>query len=405
MYAKLLPFELNLQMRQIGFLITAGLLLVLGFLIMSTDFIQVSGGGGERVKANGAMTVAALVSNFSIFSIFFGAIYVVSGLMRDETSKSLEIIHATPVPTNDMVLARMTGVIAATFLSLFALVVGLFAGQFAPWIDQETLGPINPVYFLYPAGIFLLVNSIIVSAFFTLIAATTRNRTLVYVSAVGLFILYFGANLFVTQDGSDLVVSMVDPFGANALYFIPEFWPADEQNTRLAPLLGLIGLNRLVWLGLAIATLALCFVLSRRGLDQGVSKRGPTEASDPRESVQVPALNAPLRFGPIPSLLRRTAFEFSATVRSISFMILTGLAVALFAIVIYVQAEFAPDPVLPNNVNMAQSVILWCRSRHMISPEKKIRMSRSGRKALPSADCAILILFGKTGSGANSAWT
>lgn len=356
MLARLLPFELNLQLRQIGFWVTFAAMALIGFLIMSTEFVQVSGGGGERIKGNGAISLALLVSGLGLFSIFFGAIFVVSGMMRDETNKSLEMIHATPVPTRDLVMARMIGVFAATFLSMFALVIGLFAGQFAPWVDAETLGPPNPLYFLQPTLLYLAPNALFVSAFFILVAATTRNRTLVYVSAVGLFMVYTAGNLFVGEDAPDLILSLVDPFGSNALALTTEFWPADERNTTLSPLLGLIGLNRLVWGAVGLAALFFSIGMFRRGLVGGKTKdrRDDRASADTRPLSDITA--SPGR-NPVQAFLRRTAFEYVTTVRSISFIILASLATALFALTVYVQAAFLPDPLLATNVQMAQAAI------------------------------------------------
>lgn len=355
MLARLLPFELNLQLRQIGFWVTFAAMALIGFLIISTDFVQVSGGGGERIKGNGAISLALLISGLGLLSIFFGAIFVVSGMMRDETNKSLEMIHATPVPTRDLIVARMAGVFAATFLSMFALVIGLFAGQFAPWVDGETLGPPNPLYFLQPTLVYLAVNALFVSAFFILVAATTRNRTLVYVSAVGLFMVYTAGNLFVGEDAPDLILSLADPFGSNALALTTEFWPADERNTTLSPVLGLIGLNRLVWGAVGLGALLVSIGFFRRGLIGGKAKdrRDDTAAA----TTPLAAIAVSTARNPVPAFLRRAAFEYFTTVRSISFIILASLATALFALTVYAQAIFAPDPLLATNVQMAEAAI------------------------------------------------
>ena len=355
MFGQLLGFELKLQMRQIGFWITVALMALAGFLIMGVDFLTLTTGSGERVKANGAGTVALSISALGFLAIFFGAIFVVSGVMRDETNKSLEIIHATPVPTWMMTSTRMIGVFLATFLSIFAGVIGLFAGQFSPFIDRETLGPINILYFLQPTLVFVAVNALIVSALFTAVAALTRNRTLVYVSAIGLFMLYNAAGLFVGEDAPNWLIAMVDPFGANALAVETEFWPAEEQNTRLAPLFSYVGLNRLVWGGFAGVLLLGVFGLFKRGLVTRKTKLGTVEQEPTtRRRLTIDPLGARLSFGALASIWTRFKHEYLSTVRSISFLILSVLALGLFALTIYVQAELSPDPILPTNISLAQ---------------------------------------------------
>lgn len=358
MFAKLLAFETKLHMRQVGFWIVCVLMFAVGALIMGTDAITITGGSGERVKTNGAIAIALNTSVISLLSIFFGAIFVVSGAMRDEMSKSLEIIHATPIRTWVMTSTRMIGVYIATFLSMLAGVAGLFAGQFSPFLDAEVLAPVNILHFLQPAILFVGVNALLVSGLFIAVAAITRNRTLVYVSAIGLFILYTVSGLIIGENAPDLITSLVDPFGANALALTTQFWPADEQNTVMSPIWGYVGLNRLVWGGVGLGLLVATFGLFKRGIVSRKTNLGAVDETDiSRGRIQLATLAAPLARGGWKPVWARFKHEYLTTVRSISFIILSMLALALFGLSVYVSAEFAPDPILPTNLSMAQTVL------------------------------------------------
>ena len=59
MFGKLLKFELSLQTKQVGFWVTCLILMLFGFFLTGTDFISVGTEGGERVKTNGAISLAA----------------------------------------------------------------------------------------------------------------------------------------------------------------------------------------------------------------------------------------------------------------------------------------------------------------------------------------------------------
>ena len=357
MLKKLIGFEIKLHTRQIGFWVTVVIMFLMGVLVMSTDAITISS-TGERVKANGAISLALQTSVLSLGSIFFGAIFVVNGLMRDQTHKVLEMIHATPILTSNMTLSRMIGAYVATFICIFGAVVGLYAGQYVPWVDSESLGPVNVLYFLQPSIVYVAVNTLLISGLFTAIAAITRNRALVYVSAVGLFILYIMSGLFVGQDAPDLAVVMVDPFGANALAVTTEFWPADEQNTQLSPLGGYIGLNRLVWGGLGLVLFGGIFRLFKRGLITRKTKLGADVGENSTGRIHVSSAATTFTTGnTLSAFWTRFKFEYLTTVKSIPFAILTLLALALFATVIFVQVKFSPDPLLPTNLQMIQIVL------------------------------------------------
>lgn len=356
MFSQLLGFELKFHFKQVGFWITLAIMFLLGVLIMSTDAFTVSD-AGERMKANGAIQIALLSTVAGLFSIFFGAIYVVSGVMRDSVHKMLELVHSAPVKTRDMVLARMTGVYVATFVSITALLVGAFAGQFAPWMDKDNLGPVNILYFLQPTLLFIALNTLLISGLFTAVASFTRSRAFVYVSAVALFFLYTGSGLFIGEDANELLLALTDPFGSNALALTVQYWPAAERNTDFAPLLGLIGWNRLLWGAIGIALYVMNFRMFRRGLLSRNSKHEDDTEIEDLSALQFPATG--VHSGLLSSLVtlwRRFRFEYVSSVRSVPYMILTALAFGLFSLVVYMQTVYLPNPSIPTSAGLAQIV-------------------------------------------------
>jgi len=190
MLRKLLGFELSLHTRQIGFWLALIVMIAVGLIFSSWDEVAFGTAGGERIKVNGAIPIALTISFWSLLSIFFAAVFVVTGVMRDDTYKSIEIVHATPVNTRDMILSRMLGVWITTVVAISGLVLGTMLGQFMPWADNETFKSFNLMHYLQPFFLFIIINALLVSAIYTAIAVITRNRALVYVSAVGLLVLY-----------------------------------------------------------------------------------------------------------------------------------------------------------------------------------------------------------------------
>ncbi len=357
MLGQLIGFEVKYHTRQVGFWVTIALMFLLGFATIAWPDVSFSTQSGEKIKANGSLAIADITSGFSMAAIFFGAVFVVSGVMRDQVHKSLELVHSTPVSTRDMTLSRLTGVYIVTFLCISAMPVGLFVGQFMPWVDEEILGPVNLLYFLHPVLVFIAVNTLWVSGAFTAIAAITRNRALVYVSAVGFFIINTVVALFVAQDAPDLVTSLVDPFGSAAMGVVTEFWPAAEQNTQLIPFWGLVGLNRLLWLAIGVGLFVVGFSLFKRGMASSNSKHHREDdeevAIESRIQPVMPDNGFGARFW---ALQRRFSYEYFTTIRSIPFVILTLLALALFAFSVYVQMIFNPNPALPTSALISQTI-------------------------------------------------
>jgi len=354
MFGKLLKFERQLQLRQISFWVVMFIMFLIGFLSMSVDWFSISIEGGERMKNNGANAIALPASVLSLGAIFFASVFVVTGMMRDDIHKSVEIVHATPVKNSQLIIPRMLGAWLATFLCVFSAVIGLFVGQFMPWVDSEVMGPVRLSYFIYPVVIFLLINSLFFTAFFALIAGLSRKKMLVYVSAVGLFALYFAASAL-TADAPQWVASIVDPLGANALALETQYWPADEQNTKLAPLSGDLGINRLFWGFIGLLMFMATYRLFNRGMaGTKSSKNQITESIDAVPAAYSPVKPSFNQSGQIAAFLARLKIDYLGTIRSISFYVLCNIAFCLMGAGLLNELLFNPDPTLPTSAKMAR---------------------------------------------------
>ena len=347
MLARLTKFEISYQTRQVGFWISFAAMFLLGLLFMSTDSFS-AGQVGERIKANGSLMVANIIGGLSLGIVFFATVFTVTGAMRDDVHKSLEIIHSTQIETSDMIWSRLFGIVLTVFFCIVALMLGAFVGQFMTWTDKETIGPINLIYFLYPLVFYGLLNSFIIGSIYILIAGITRNRTLVYISAVGFFVVL---NLVGALGGIEeyrTLAAMLDPTGGQALANETRFWPPIEQNTRLIPLSGDILWNRILWVGLA----GLILWFAQRQFTRGIINR-KTKTKNAKPIVlgdKVPEIPTVEPASPKGAVLSRVwtrfKYEYLTTVRSIPFAILLLLALTFFALVFLIRGELNPQPLL-----------------------------------------------------------
>ena len=349
MFQKLLKFELQLHTRQIGFWITCLVMTIFGILVSSTDFVQISLEGGSRIKNNGAIPLALNIGFLSLLSIFFSAVFVVTGVMRDDTHKSLEIIHATPLKTSTMLISRMTGVWATTVICICAGIAGMLVGQFMPWADKETFQSFNLIHYIQPTLLFVFVNALLVSGIYTAIAAVTRNRALVYVSAVAMLVISIGAGIAAGENPPLPVEAMVDPFGLSALGAEVRFWPPAEQNTVMAPIWSWIGINRLVYGLVGLSMFALAFLMSSRGIAKTRTKKQTIDTALV-EKIDLVPVTPKLGFAhSFNAFANRLRFEYARTVKSVPFVILVGLALVLFGINVWARLYMSENPTLPTS--------------------------------------------------------
>jgi len=358
MLVRLLAFEIKHQTRQVGFWVTCVVLFLFGMLLTGTDVISLGADGGERVKTNGAINIANSINVVSVLTMFFAAVFTVTGVMRDEEHKFTEIVHATPVKTFDMAFSRMIGVFMVTTICVLASVVGMLLGQFSPSADQEAFGAFNPLFYLHPIVLFVGINAFLVSTIYITIAAITRNKSLVYVSAVALFVLTTTIGIFLGENPPKLIASLVDPFGSAPLEIITRFWTPVEQNENLVPLYSLLGLNRLVWFGVALALFAISVAMFKRGMLDERRRRSSAEMTTQLQSIKV------LQIAPqsgmrseIAVFTARLKLEYLLIVKSIPFLILSLIAVAMFITVVYFSTSYQAVPTLPTSASMVKIVM------------------------------------------------
>ena len=356
----LLGFELSLQMRGVGFWLALVALFLLGWGGTSFEWFTLTGDSGARIKADSPLALSGYGFLASVVAMFFAGVFVVNGLLRDETHKSTEVIHATRVSTPAMQGSRLAGVVSATALATGAILLGAFVGRFMPWADGEAMsdiGELGAVYWLGYAQSFLLfivVNALFLCAVFALIAGFTRSRMAVYVAAILIFVVYLVGNGVVggNEDLPKALRALVDPLGVNALGLDTRDWSPAEQNTRLLPLDGWFGLNRLVYgLGSLLAVIG-AFTLFRRGI---VARKGrklfARKGADGGVDAVAPPLR-PVRTAPAPfqAFGTRVRYEYLQTVRSVPFLVLMLVMVAMMGLgVWFAVANFVAERTLPTN--------------------------------------------------------
>lgn len=358
MLGSLLKFELSLHIRQVGFWITCAILFGIGLLASSTDFINVFAQGGAKLKSNGAMPLSTAIGIWSFLAIFFCAVFTVTGVMRDDNHKMVELIHSTPIKTSDMVISRMIGVWVVCFLCIFAAVIGMMAGGFMSWTDKETFQAFNLWHYLQPTIFYVVINSLVVSSLFIFVAAVTRDKALVYVSAVGIFALNMAVGFVMGQDPAELPATLLDPFGVNGATFDTEFWSAAEQNSQTVPLLGYFGLNRLVWTVIALGLLALSYFQFERGIVTRKTKRKAEDFAQETGKISVMPVTPKAGLGAQwQAFFTRFKFEYMLTVKSVSFAVLSTIAIAIFGMMAYSMLFLSPDPTLATSRAMANMSI------------------------------------------------
>jgi len=324
MFGKIAAFELRYQIRQPIFWIAGLIFFLLVFASVTIDQIQIGSGG--NVHKNAPQAIVETVFVMSLFFMFVSTAFVANIIVRDDETGYGPIIRSTPIRKFDYLFGRFTGAYLATALSFLFVPLGILAGSVMPWVDPETLGQNNPVYYAYAYVLIGLPSLFLVSAIFFSLATATRSMMATYVG-VALFLVLYLITIGALRDPERLqIAALADPFGAAAFALATRYYTAAEANTLLPAFEGALLYNRLIWLGVAAACLAIAYfvfrfeVQGRRGR-KAERRRADAEAGTAPASAPLPAP----AYGPATAwaqLVKRTRFEMAQVFKSPAFVVL-----------------------------------------------------------------------------------
>ena len=333
MFGPVARFELRYQLKSPAFWVTFALFLLLTFAATASDNVRIGSGG--NVWKNSPYAIAQTLLTMTVFSIFIMTAFVANVVVRDDETGFGPIIHSTRISRFDYLMGRFTGAFLAGCLLFLSAPIGMMIGAAMPWLDPETLGPFNLGHY---AWIYLLVcvpTLFVTGAGFFAIATATRSMMWTYVGVIAFLVLYLIASVYLSRPEFQQAVALIDPFGLGAYGQATKYWTAAERNTRLPGFSGYVLWNRVLWLGIAFALLALAWKLYARAAKGGrmatAATRGSPESSvrdatPPRISTAA-AGGTPSRAGDAgrAQLWALAKFDMVAAVRSPAFIVLLGI--------------------------------------------------------------------------------
>jgi aminopeptidase N/ABC-type transport system involved in multi-copper enzyme maturation permease subunit len=350
MFLKIAGFELRYQVRNPVFWVAAVLFLLLTFGAMASQAVQIGAGG--NIHKNSPVALTQMQTILGLFFMFVTTAFVANVVVRDDDTGFGPIIRSTPITRLQYLGGRFAGAIAAAILACLFIPLGLWIGSVMPWIDPETLGPNRLGNYAFGFLVFGVPNLLVTGAIFFAAATLTRSMMWTYVAVI----VFFLAWLILTgiaQARPELreTMGLIEPFGLPAFGNTIRYWTTAERNSLLPALAGTILFNRLIWLGIGSAFLALA-IARYRFAEPGLSKKRRKAAA--AEAAPVAAASPPAR--PLPGrsgspaaaqLWARTRFEMSLVFKSPAFAVLVALGMINSFASLWFTNDIYGTPTLP----------------------------------------------------------
>ena len=227
------------------------------------------GASFPNIHYNSPYQISYLLAILSLGTIFSLTLLVGESILREGESRLDQIIYATPVPKNSYLFARLLALAGIGLFSFSFVLSGLALGFMFNGLPADKFGAGSALDYIWPFVILVLPNVLLCTAILCSTAWLSRNKLVIYVSGLFIYVLYIAASIF---SNSPLIVgsapvepemvslfAKLDPFGLAAFFEQTRYWSAEERNTQLLVLEGNLLINRLLWIAFTIFILMVSY--------------------------------------------------------------------------------------------------------------------------------------------------
>jgi ABC-2 type transport system permease protein len=256
MLRSIYAFEVRYHLRNPFFYIVFFTFGLLCFAAVTSEAVQVGGAIGN-VHRNAPVVIFQLLGVMSVIGVFFNTAFVASSAQRDFETATAELFFSKPMKKVDYLLGRFLGSITVSMLVYLGPALGILIGTKMPWLEPERVGPFMAAPYLFALLAIVLPNLIMTGGVFFSLAAWSRSLLFTYLGVVVFFVLFQVAGVMLADVENLEMASLADPFGLASTNIATRYWTIAEQNTAIPALAGPLLWNRLLWVGVGLAVLAL----------------------------------------------------------------------------------------------------------------------------------------------------
>lgn len=337
MYLKLLTFEWKYQSRKLVNIGFACFFLLMGFT---------SGSYSSGAPANNFINnpywlnfYTGLATLIALFVMMFATAFA---LLRDQQYQMEALVYSTPIRKVTFFFSRFLGAFLANVAIVGMFIIGFMLASQLASLPAERFDAFQLSPYLSAFTLFILPNTFICLSILCLVAVLTRKAIALYAAAIALYGLYFISAIFLNSPllansvpastESMALAALADPLGLSAFFEQTQYWAAHQRNTQLLSFSGLLLANRLIWLSVGAAFLALAYYRFSFRMIGAKPQKKPVEATKSLAKIpyQMVATYAQTFSGKLSAFNALFRMEWAGMVKSLPFL---GMLLAWVVIV------------------------------------------------------------------------
>jgi hypothetical protein len=244
-------FDIKNYSKQIPTYIVALLLFCFGWFAGANFNLSV----GEGVYLNSPYSIGFMLGLLSLSIVFIATVTGTQLLFKEWDARFDLLLFSTTVTKKQFTGGRFFSFYLITLTGFLLLAAGFVIGQSLRGGAVMQPG-LYILHYVYPLVLFGCINTFFVCSVLSLIAWLSKNKLLVAVSGLMLYILYmvtllFSGSPFMAQSmpqslQAQHISALADPFGLSAYFFVSKDFSLAQRNTHLVSLTGSLLINRVL---------------------------------------------------------------------------------------------------------------------------------------------------------------
>jgi ABC-2 type transport system permease protein len=257
-FLEIFRFEFVYQVRRLTTWLFFAVLLAIAVLFVRGNFLA------DALAADffiNSPYVIAVVSVFgSLFTFVVAAAVAGEAGARDMSTGMHPLIYTAPISKAEYLGGRFLAAFALNALILLAVPIGVILSVYTPGVDAAVIGPFRLAAYLTAYAFIALPNAFMGTAIQFAWATLGRRIIASYIGSMLLFFVAYSGIfvVFYFLERSDIAL-LLDAFAQLTILDLTEKWTPIQKSRSLIEMEGLLLRSRLLWLGIALAALALTF--------------------------------------------------------------------------------------------------------------------------------------------------
>lgn len=259
-FGEIYRFELTYQLRRAWPWLIFAVVLVVSFLMTRDSAVADAGFDDFYVNSGFAIAITTVVGG--LLWLLAAAVIAGEAAARDVATGMHPLTYTLPISKAEYLGGRFLAALTINAFILVAVQLGAMLAIYSPGVNAEVIGPFRPAAYLTAYAYIALPNAFAATAIQFLFATRSGRPMASYVGSLLLiFMGFFVASLLLYKRGLGV---LVDPVGIRFIIEdIAHLWTSAEKNTRILAFEGIILRNRLVWLGVGCAAVAVNYIAFR----------------------------------------------------------------------------------------------------------------------------------------------